>query len=429
MSIFEELHHKLIDKLLSRSREYEVAKHEFEIQKTNHNDMILQEQVIAEKIKHIEDMIAKHRLQEQQVHDQILKVVGTLDFTHIPLQIQMYKKTLSENETQYRLIQKLLQTLQNYYVRQQDLFRGLEEQNISLEQLEASLLPIELREKEEKRYAKHVDQNLVEELNQYKIELRAFFSEEILNDRENISAIKEDYTSQITVLQNDIHNLHADFVEETRQRQMLDQKIEDHKNVAIENVHEKNHIKSQRINLESLHQMLGSRRAGKNLRVLFEEKAQAYNLQRFIQLTNQHVHSLTEGRYELKPRFDNGRPTTDFKIQDHTQFSERDIVSLSGGETFLLSVGLALGIGELQYNYEPIESLFIDEGFGALDEESLHLVTNTLRKLSQRLNKQIILISHVPQLRQEYPVRIEVLKNADGSSIIKKHIPPSISSL
>ena len=169
--------------------------------------------------------------------------------------------------------------------------------------------------------------------------------------------------------------------------------------------------------------MLGSRRAGRNLRVLFEEKAQAYNLQRFIQLTNQHVYSLTEGRYELKPRFDNGRPTTDFRIQDHTQFSERDIVSLSGGETFQLSVGLALGIGELQYNYEPIESLFIDEGFGSLDEDSLHLVTHTLSKLSQRLNKQIILISHVPQLRQEYPVRIEVFKNADGSSVIKKHIP------
>ena len=71
----------------------------------------------------------------------------------------------------------------------------------------------------------------------------------------------------------------------------------------------------------------------------------------------------------------------------HKFFSERDIVSLSGGETFQLSVGLALGIGELQYNYEPIESLFIDEGFGSLDEDSLHLVTHTLSKLSQRLNK------------------------------------------
>ena len=129
--------------------------------------------------------------------------------------------------------------------------------------------------------------------------------------------------------------------------------------------------------------MLGSRRAGRNLRVLFEEKAQAYNLQRFIQLTNQHVYSLTEGRYELKPRFDNGRPTTDFRIQDHTQFSERDIVSLSGGETFQLSVGLALRRIAM---YEPITWLQMIFWF---DED--RCTVTIISKLSQRLNKQIIL--------------------------------------
>ena len=121
---------------------------------------------------------------QEQDHSTILEIVGPLDLTHIPLQIQMYKKTISEYEIQYKLLQKLLQSLQNYYLRQQELFRGLQEQQISIEQLETSLLPTELREKEERRYAKHVDQELVEELNKYKIELRSFFSEEILNDGE-----------------------------------------------------------------------------------------------------------------------------------------------------------------------------------------------------------------------------------------------------
>ena len=267
---------------------------------------------------------------------------------------------------------------------------------------------------------------MVEQLNNLKADLKDVFREDILTDHTKCTLASQEYREKIFMLRSDIDMLHQNFVINTRQRQVMEQKIVDHNSVNLENVYRRNLIKSQRSTLEALHQMLGSRRAGRNLRVLFEEKAQAYNLQRFIQLTNQHVHSLTDGRYELKPRFDNGRPTTDFRIQDHTQFSERDIVSLSGGETFQLSVGLALGIGELQYNYEPIESLFIDEGFGSLDEDSLHLVTHTLSKLSQRLNKQIILISHVPQLRQEYPIRIEVFKNADGSSIIKKHVSADI---
>ena len=420
---FEEIHLKLIDKLLHRSRQYEVAKHEFEIQKTKLQVLQEEEQKISTLCQNKEAVLHNLTSKKQDIKQEITEIVGTLEHNHIPIQIHSYKKTLHESNTKYRLLQRIINAQQDLYVRQQEFLRGLKEANITEQELITDLLSQEIREKEERRYAKHVDQDLVEKLNNLKAKLKDLFREEVLTDYSKYSIEVQKYQNYITTLRNEIDSLHGDFVTDTRQKQILVQKIDDHKSVDLKKVDKRNLFKSQRSTLEVLHQMLGSRRAGRNLRVLFEEKAQAYNLQRFIQLTNQHVYSLTEGRYELKPRFDNGRPTTDFRIQDHTQFSERDIVSLSGGETFQLSVGLALGIGELQYNYEPIESLFIDEGFGSLDEDSLHLVTHTLSKLSQRLNKQIILISHVPQLRQEYPVRIEVLKNADGSSVIKKHIP------
>ena len=152
-----------------------------------------------------------------------------------------------------------------------------------------------------------------------------------------------------------------------------------------------------------------------------KKKAQAYNLRRFINLSNRHILNITNNRYQLEPQIQNGVPSANFCIYDSMLKGQRELSNFSGGENFQISLGLALGIGDLQDNREPIESLFIDEGFGTLDSESLQLVIESLNQLGQKLNKQIVIISHVPQLPEEFDIRIAVEKGEDGFSTLTVH--------
>jgi exonuclease SbcC len=103
-------------------------------------------------------------------------------------------------------------------------------------------------------------------------------------------------------------------------------------------------------------------------------------------------------------------------VVDHYQSSRpRSAANLSGGETFLVSLALALGLSKLASQNVQIDSLFLDEGFGSLDEETLEEALHTLSNLRQE-GKLVGLISHVTALTQQIPVRIEVIKGSLGRS-------------
>lgn len=95
----------------------------------------------------------------------------------------------------------------------------------------------------------------------------------------------------------------------------------------------------------------------------------------------------------------------------------RTIFSLSGGETFLVSLALALGLSELTGDIRQVESLFIDEGFGALDPETLSFAMDALDRL-QYQGRKVGVISHVQEMNERIPVRIEVLKKTAGRSVV-----------
>ncbi len=91
--------------------------------------------------------------------------------------------------------------------------------------------------------------------------------------------------------------------------------------------------------------------------------------------------------------------------------------NVSGGESFLISLSLALGLAQMQKRNIPIDTLFIDEGFGTLDEETLEVALETLLSLQQR-GKMIGLISHVAILKDRIPTRIEIVPNNGISTIV-----------
>ncbi|MHA1575392.1 MAG: SbcC/MukB-like Walker B domain-containing protein, partial [Alphaproteobacteria bacterium] len=151
----------------------------------------------------------------------------------------------------------------------------------------------------------------------------------------------------------------------------------------------------------------------------FNTYVQRLTLQNLIQLANIHLYKLNR-RYSLKMNetYKSGEELN-FMLIDHYQTDEARLVDTSsGGEKFLISLALALGLSDLASNNVSIESLFIDEGFGTLDNNALETVISTLETLHAQ-GKMIGVISHVENLKERIPTQIQVLKKTNGVSEVE----------
>jgi DNA repair protein SbcC/Rad50 len=147
----------------------------------------------------------------------------------------------------------------------------------------------------------------------------------------------------------------------------------------------------------------------------FRKFAQGLTLKRLVVCANKHLEKL-HGRYIIRVSAEE-----DLEMEIIDTFlgnSARKMKSLSGGESFLVSLSLALGLADLAGRKAQIRSLFIDEGFGALDENALSTAISTLENL-QTEGIQIGIVSHVKELKERIFPQILVKKMADGSSKIE----------
>lgn len=158
---------------------------------------------------------------------------------------------------------------------------------------------------------------------------------------------------------------------------------------------------------KALYDLIGSP-DGRKFRIF----AQGLTLKKLVSLANQHLQNLN-GRYLiLKPDDQDLR----LDIMDTYQADNiRSMNTLSGGESFLVSLALALGLSDLAGRNTNIRSLFIDEGFGTLDESTLDLAISTLENL-QSSGKTIGVISHVKELKERITTQIQVKKGGSGFS-------------
>ena len=108
-----------------------------------------------------------------------------------------------------------------------------------------------------------------------------------------------------------------------------------------------------------------------------------------------------------------------FCIVDSEAFGEkRPVHTLSGGETFMVSLALALGLARMASGNLQVESLFIDEGFGTLDPDTLRGVLAALANL-QSQGRKVGLITHVEEMKHQIPVRIDVVPTGQGGSSVR----------
>ena len=136
---------------------------------------------------------------------------------------------------------------------------------------------------------------------------------------------------------------------------------------------------------------------------------------------NIRLQKMSGGQYDLKRRDTvdgyKSQSGLELDIVDHINASERSVNTLSGGESFLASLALALGLSdEVQMSTGiRLDTLFVDEGFGSLDPEALNKAYNTLASLTEG-NRLVGIISHVAELKERIDRQIVVSKKPSGGS-------------
>ncbi len=161
------------------------------------------------------------------------------------------------------------------------------------------------------------------------------------------------------------------------------------------------------------------------LRMSLSAYVLAARLEQVAHAASLRLSAMSSGRYTLvhsdQAQRGRGRSGLALRVVDGWTGLERDTASLSGGESFYTSLALALGLADVvtaEAGGSSVETLFVDEGFGSLDEEALEEVLDVLDGLRSG-GRAVGLVSHVADLRERIPARLEVVKTRHGSRLVQ----------
>ncbi|WP_062216054.1 AAA family ATPase [Streptomyces sp. NBRC 109706] len=164
-------------------------------------------------------------------------------------------------------------------------------------------------------------------------------------------------------------------------------------------------------------------------RMRLETYVLAARLEQVAEVASRRLHHMSAGRYALIHSDDlaahRARSGLGLKVLDAWTGRARDTATLSGGESFFVSLALALGLADVvsaEAGGRRLDTLFIDEGFGSLDEQSLDEVLDVLDGLREH-DRHVAIVSHVPDLRSRVPSQLEVIKTRRGSTVRYHTVP------
>ena len=176
--------------------------------------------------------------------------------------------------------------------------------------------------------------------------------------------------------------------------------------------------------IDSLEKTASGTLPGKE-RISLETYVQTFYFERIIRRANLRMKIMSGGQYEFvrsgESRDNRSRFGLDLAVTDHYSGTERPVSTLSGGESFLASLALALGLSdEVQASAGGIklDTMFVDEGFGSLDSETLEKAIRTLTELSDE-DRLVGIISHVDALKNRIDRQIVVTKDRSSGSRVK----------
>ena len=346
-----------------------------------------------------------------QIQDDFHKRLQTLQKSLSSVEQNLTQLTTSLNETNSNIdqLQKQKQTLTNeletFEKQLNQLLTSLGFDNIL--QAQNALLP------EQKAKA-------IEQQNQQINESLSAIKKQITDTQHELQNLQTTDTSaqNLQTLENLLQKLSTQLKNIQQKIGGLEEEINSNKRQQATYEQLINQLKQAEADLshwEDLNELIGSAEGDK-----FQRLVQELNLRELIAEANKHLSKLAP-RYQLwYQKFDTNKKLNLelIVIDNHMGGEKRSVKTLSGGESFLVSLALALGLSSLASYKISLKNLFIDEGFGSLDNQSLDMVLSTLEKLQTDTNRQIGIISHLEALKERIPVKINLVKLSGGLSKI-----------
>ncbi|MGY0011488.1 AAA family ATPase [Bacillus anthracis] len=402
----------------------------------------------AVKIKSVEEKVDALQKQKREVETEQHRI--EMDCMQLRTSYEHDKKNIPENlqtvqawKVQFDQAMHELKLMEDEWKKVQEAYQHWQNENIRIQaeqegatnQFESAKLK---KEETFTRFMKELEQSGFTDQSTYK--------EAKLSDAEMELIQKEiqSYYSSLEVLAKQIEELHVelkdkeymditalgehikeleinlDIIKEKRQRaQNAVTYISDlHEN--IRRIDEQ--IREEEKAFQELVDLYEVMKGDNESRISFERYILIEYLEQIVQIANERLRKLSNGQFYLKrsERVEkrNRQSGLGLDVYDAYTGQTRDVKTLSGGEKFNASLCLALGMADVIQAYEggiSIETMFIDEGFGSLDEESLTKAVDALIDL-QKSGRFIGVISHVQELKNAMPAVLEVTKQKDGCS-------------
>lgn len=392
--------------------------------------------IIQENIKIKNDRFEKLDIDENEIFEYENQIISKIEF--LEKEFKKLDEIISNIDKYEKDIEDIDKSISNFNVQRENLtiYMNVEKQN---------LLNLEKREKEELSKLDNLDKEALDK-NLKKLDEE---KNKLNNDILDIKDKYQDYSTKFTSIKASIKTLEEnldpkyDIDLQSVQSEILSIKaslddVRSKFNIFDSNIRE-NVIQINKLNdikkdfdiqlnlyndLKDLSETLrGQLKGVKNIK--FETFVQFRYFNEILNASNKRFYEMTYGKYTLKRKEDannlNEQTGLDFEVFDHHNKTRRNINTLSGGESFQAALSLALGLSDVvQKNAGGIQldSMFVDEGFGTLDKETLSKVMSTLSKISSS-NKLIGIISHVETLKEQIDNKIIVEKTLDGYSIIR----------
>lgn len=255
---------------------------------------------------------------------------------------------------------------------------------------------------------------------------------DIRNYREELRSVSDRYIEMSNMLQDikkpDMEGLQKEFAELNEKIKLADEVYQDlnlkkRDNQAIVEIVES--LNEQMKVLEERYKLVGHlyeiSKGQNTYRITFERFVLAAFLDDILAEANVRLNKMTSGRYRLLRKTDRSKGNVqsglELLVLDAYTGQERHVKTLSGGESFKAALSLALGLADVVQNYAggvSLETMFIDEGFGTLDPESLDQAIEALIDI-QSSGRLVGIISHVPELKERIDARLEVISTQTGS--------------
>ncbi|MGQ7875502.1 AAA family ATPase [Bacillus sp. 1A] len=339
----------------------------------------------------------------------------------------MHELKLMEDE--WRKVQEAYQHWQNENIRIQAEQEGASTQFESAKLKKEETFARFMKELEQSGFTNQITYKEAKlsdaEMEMLQKEIQSYYSslEVLAKQIEELQAeLKDKEYMDITALGDHITELqiNLDIIKEKRQRAQnaVTYIFDLHENIRRidEQIHEEEKAFQELVDLYEV--MKGDNES----RISFERYILIEYLEQIVQIANERLRKLSNGQFYLKrsERVEkrNRQSGLGLDVYDAYTGQTRDVKTLSGGEKFNASLCLALGMADVIQAYEggiSIETMFIDEGFGSLDEESLTKAVDALIDL-QKSGRFIGVISHVQELKNAMPAVLEVTKQKDGCS-------------